>query len=130
MRRNAYFPRMTTTSHTHTTIYRVLGSDEWAEALSTGQYAGAPHDIADGFIHFSTIDTLAATLALHYAKRGGLRLLHVPVESVADKLKWEPARGGTLFPHLYDVLSVEHVERVDDLALDDDEVHILPEDMR
>src|SRR5690606_28872369 len=119
---------MTNTSHTM--IYRVLGSDEWAEALATGHYAGAPHDIADGFIHFSTIDTLAETLALHYPKRGGLRLLHVPVEAIDDKLKWEPARGGTLFPHLYDELLVEHVARVDDLKLDDNEVHILPEDLR
>ena len=111
-------------------IYRVLGSDEWAEALATGEYAGAPHDIADDFIHFSTIDTLAETLALHYPKRGGLRLLHVPVEAVDDRLKWEPARGGTLFPHLYDALSVEHVARVDDLKLDDNEVHILPVDLR
>ncbi|MEQ8392171.1 MAG: DUF952 domain-containing protein [Thalassospira sp.] len=113
-----------------TTIFRVLGSDEWATALATGKYDGAAHDKADGFIHFSTRDTLAATLALHYAKRTGLRLLHVTVASVRDKLKWEPARGGTLFPHLYDVLSVEHVTRVDELPLDDNGVHILPEDLR
>lgn len=112
------------------TIYRVLGSDEWAKALSTGQYDGAPHDIADGFIHFSTRDTLAATLALHYAGRDGLKLLHVPVAPIRNRLKWEPARGGTLFPHLYDVLSVEYVTRVDDLRLDDAGVHILPEELR
>ncbi|MCC9623918.1 DUF952 domain-containing protein [Thalassospira sp. MA62] len=111
-------------------IYRVLGSDEWADAQATGQYAGAPHDIADGFIHFSTQDTLAATLALHYSKRDGLKLLHVPVAPIEDKLKWEPARGGTLFPHLYDVLSVDLVTRVDDIGLDANGVHILPDDLR
>lgn len=122
---------MTNTPHTkHTTIYRVLGSDEWAQALSSGQYDGAAHDRADGFIHFSTGDTLAATLALHYAGRDHLKLLRVPVAPIADKLKWEPARGGTLFPHLYDVLSVEYVAHVDDVRLDDDGVHILPEDLR
>ena len=118
------------TNTTDTTIYRVLGSDEWAQALSDGQYDGAPHDIADGFIHFSTGDTLAATLALHYAGRDHLKLLRVPVAPIADKLKWEPARGGTLFPHLYDVLAVAHVTRVDDLPLDANGVHILPEDLR
>ena len=118
------------TNTTDTTIYRVLGSDEWAQALSAGQYDGAPHDIADGFIHFSTGDTLAATLALHYAGRDHLKLLRVPVEPIADKLKWEPARSGTLFPHLYDVLSVEYVTRVDDVRLGDDGVHVLPEELR
>lgn len=119
---------MTNTSHE--TIYRVLGADEWAQALASGKYDGAAHDIADGFIHFSTRDTLAATLALHYSKRDGLKLLHVPVAPVEAKLKWEPARGGTLFPHLYDALSVSHVTRVDDLALDENGVHILPQDLR
>ncbi len=118
------------TNTEHEIIYRVLGSDEWAEALASGQYAGAPHDIADGFIHFSTIDTLASTLALHYTKRDGLKLLHVPVAPIKAKLKWEPARGGTLFPHLYDVLGVAHVTRVDDLPLDANGVHILPEDLQ
>jgi uncharacterized protein (DUF952 family) len=119
---------MTDTSHE--TIYRVLGSDEWAEALASGQYDGAAHDIADGFIHFSTRETLAATLALHYAGRDHLKLLRVPVAAIAAKLKWEPARGGTLFPHLYDVLSVEHVGKVDEIRLDENNVHILPEDLR
>jgi|TARA_R110001583_G_scaffold194956_1_gene367904 uncharacterized protein (DUF952 family) len=111
-------------------IYRVLGSDEWAEALSHGEYLGAPHDVADGFIHFSTRDTLAATLALHYAGRDHLKLLHVPVAPIAQHLKWEPARGGTLFPHLYARLSVQDVFRVDDVRLDENGVHILPEDLR
>ncbi|NIY76980.1 DUF952 domain-containing protein [Thalassospira sp. HF15] len=118
------------TNTTDETIYRVLGSDEWAEALSAGQYDGAPHDIADGFIHFSTQDTLAATLALHYAGRDHLKLLRVPIAPIAAKLKWEPARGGTLFPHLYDVLSVEHVTKVDEIRLDENGVHILPKDLR
>lgn len=110
-------------------IYRVLGSDEWASALSAGQYEGAPHDVADGFIHFSTGETLAATLALHYAGRDHLKLLSVPVGPIEDRLKWEPARGGTLFPHLYDVLKVSDVVRVDDVRLGEDGVHILPEDL-
>ncbi|MBC05976.1 DUF952 domain-containing protein [Thalassospira sp.] len=118
------------TNITDKTIYRVLGADEWAEAISVGQYNGAPHDIADGFIHFSTQDTLAATLALHYAGRDHLKLLHVPITPIEGKIKWEPARGGTLFPHLYDALAVEHVTRVDDIRLDPDGVHILPEDLR
>jgi len=111
-------------------IYRVLGSDEWAEALSHGEYLGAPDDVADGFIHFSTHDTLAATLALHYAGRDHLKLLHVPVAPIAQNIKWEPARGGTLFPHLYARLSVQDVFRVDDVRLDENGVHILPEDLR
>lgn len=118
------------TKTTDDMIYRVLGSDEWAEALSAGQYDGAPHDIADGFIHFSTHDTLAATLALHYAGRDHLKLLRVPVAPIAAKIKWEPARGGTLFPHLYDVLSVKHVTKVDEIRLDENGVHILPQDLR
>lgn len=112
------------------TIYRVLGSDEWAKAVALGEYQGAPHDIADGFIHFSTGETLAATLALHYAGRDHLKLLHVPVAPIEAYIKWEPARGGTLFPHLYANLKVADVFRVDDVNLDENGVHILPEDLR
>lgn len=82
-------------------IYKICGRDEWAGALKKGVYAGSSADLADGFIHFSTRAQLAGTAARHFAGRRDLVLAAVDPDSLGSALKWEPARGGDLFPHLY-----------------------------
>ena len=107
-------------------IYRVLDRDAWRAARIAGRYAGAAHDRHDGFIHFSCADTLAETLALHYARRADQVLLEVPARRLGEALRWEPSRGGRPFPHLYAALPVAAVEKVHDLPLGPDGIHILP----
>lgn len=107
-------------------IYRVLPRRDWDAARAAGHYHGAEHDRADGYLHFSTADTLAETLALHYGGQEDLVLLSVPVAPLAAALRWEPARGGTLFPHLYAPLDVTLVRAVDPLPLERDGRHRLP----
>lgn len=83
------------------TIYKILTSGQWAELLTRGESAGAPVDLADGFIHFSTAAQVRETAARHFAGQSGLELLAFDTGALGSGLKWEPSRGGDLFPHLY-----------------------------
>ena len=82
-------------------IYKVCSAADWTEAKRVGTYRGSPDDLRDGFIHFSTAAQLAETLARHFAGRGDLVLVAVDAGHLGTTLKWEPSRGGALFPHLY-----------------------------
>jgi uncharacterized protein (DUF952 family) len=81
-------------------IYKILRAEEWAELERAGETAGAPIDVADGYIHFSTADQVAETAAKHFAGVEGLVLAAFEAERLTP-LRWEPSRGGALFPHLY-----------------------------
>ena len=107
-------------------IYHMCQKATWEEAAETGEYSGSALDLADGFIHFSTADQVKKTAALHLAGVTGLVLLTVPVEVVADALKWEPSRDGVLFPHLYRSLKIDEAVDVTDLELDTKRRHIFP----
>ncbi len=87
-------------------IYKVVTTAQWREAETTGAFAGAPVDLADGYIHFSTAEQLEGTLAKHFAGQTNLLLIIVEAAAFGDALKWEPSRGGQLFPHLYAPLPV------------------------
>ncbi|MBY0430108.1 MAG: DUF952 domain-containing protein [Rhodospirillales bacterium] len=99
---------------------------EWAEAARGGHYGGSSQDAADGFIHFSTADQLPGSAARHRAGQSGLCLLVVEAASLGAALRWEPSRGGELFPHLHDSLPVTKVVAVYDLPLDEDGRPLLP----
>ncbi len=85
-------------------IYKIFRAPEWADLQAKGESTGAPVDVADGFVHFSTAAQAAGTAAKHFANEAGLMLLAVEADALGDALKWEPSRGGALFPHLYRVL--------------------------
>jgi uncharacterized protein (DUF952 family) len=85
-------------------IYKVLRPAEWAELEAAGRTLGAPVDRADGFVHFSTAEQLPGTLGKHFAGEAGLMLLAVDAEAAGAALRWEPSRGGALFPHLFRAL--------------------------
>ena len=107
------------------TIYKVLTEDAWRAAREAGVYEGSADDKRDGFIHFSTATQLAETLRKHFAGARDLVLLHV--SEPAEGLRWEPSRGGALFPHLYGSLPTAAVQRVEALTLDERGLHVLPE---
>ena len=100
-------------------IYKIFRAIEYAEFAARGQTSGAPIDVRDGFIHFSTADQAEVTASKHFAGESGLKLLGVESDSLEDALKWEPSRGGALFPHLYRDLKVEDVLFVRNLPLED-----------
>lgn len=107
-------------------IYKIMAATEWAAARAAGVYEGSAHDRRDGFIHFSTAAQAAETAAKHFAGQDGLVLLAVDATTLGEALKWEPSRGGALFPHLYGSLPVAAVVAIDELALDDSGSHRFP----
>lgn len=74
-----------------------------------GATAGAPVDLADGYIHFSTAEQLDVTLRKHFGEEDGLMLLACDASALSPELRWEQSRGGALFPHLYRPLRMEEV---------------------
>ncbi len=108
------------------TIYRIVAADVWQRAEQSGSFAGTEHDVRDGFIHFSTAEQVAETAARHYAGQTNLLLVTVSVMRLGSALRWEPSRGGALFPHLYADLPLIAVTRVDPLPLDANGVHLFP----
>ena len=87
------------------TIYKICTAAEWREAERAGAYRGSAVDRRDGFIHFSTAEQAAETAAKWFAGQRDLVLVAVDAEALGDRLKWEPSRGGALFPHLYGELA-------------------------
>jgi uncharacterized protein (DUF952 family) len=107
-------------------IYHICRREEWAAAEAAGHYGGSSQDRDDGFIHFSAAGQVAASAAKHRAGQEGLVLLTVEAAALGDALRWEPSRGGALFPHLYGPLPLAAVRRVDDLSLGRDGRHVFP----
>ena len=106
-------------------IYKICSVHLWQQAKKAGQFTGAPVDIEDGFIHFSTADQMKETAEKHFHGQTDLQLLQVDVTDL--NIVWEASRGGQLFPHLYDVLPLSAVVRVWDLQLDENHKHLFPE---
>ena len=99
-------------------IYKILPRAEWDAAVAAGRFLGSGIDLADGYIHFSDAGQKDETLRLHFAGKTGLVLVAVEAEALGEALKWEPSRGGSLFPHLYGPLPVHlahSVEPIPDL---------------
>lgn len=82
-------------------IYKILRAAEWRDLEAAGESAGAPVDRADGFIHLSTAAQVEETARRHFAGEDGLWLLAFKAPALGEALRWEPSRGGQLFPHLY-----------------------------
>jgi uncharacterized protein (DUF952 family) len=102
-------------------IYKILSVAEWGSARRAGTFAGSAVDRADGYIHFSTAAQARETAAKHFAGQTDLLLLTVdPRRCPAESLRWEPSRGGALFPHLYAALDIVCVIAVDELPLGED----------
>lgn len=95
--------------------------------MATGEYRGSADDERDGFIHFSTAGQLAETAAKHFAKQTDLMLVAVDGDALSGKLKWEPSRGGGLFPHLYAALPLFAVRWSRPLPDELDGRRLLPE---
>lgn len=108
-------------------IYKICSAEEWERARAAGVFTGSPVDIADGYIHFSTADQAPETLRRHFAGRDGLVLVAVDADALGDALRWEPSRGGDLFPHLYAPLPVSAAAAVVEIEEDGAGGHVMPE---
>jgi len=107
-------------------IYKICPRELWEEAEAAGRFDGAPVDLADGFIHFSTAGQAVETAAKHFAGQDDLVLVAVDPMLLGDALKYEVSRGGALFPHLYAPLDPAMVASVRPLPLGGDGNHLFP----
>jgi uncharacterized protein (DUF952 family) len=101
-------------------VYKIAVRTEWQAALAAGRFDGAAIDLRDGYIHLSTADQAPETARLHFAGQAGLVLLQLDTGALGASLKWEPSRGGQLFPHLYGALDCTLVEAVTEIELGPD----------
>jgi uncharacterized protein (DUF952 family) len=108
-----------------TLIYKICPRALWQEAKRDGVFRGAPVDRADGYIHFSTAQQVRETAARHFAGQSDLVLVAVEAAALGSELKWEPSRGGALFPHLHGSLALDAVRWVEELPLGHDG-HVFP----
>jgi uncharacterized protein (DUF952 family) len=124
------------------TLYRIVSLADWESACAAGAFRGTAHDERDGYIHLSAAHQVLETAAKHYAGKPDLLLLYVRAELLGQlleahgssageqdqgPLRWEVSRGGDLFPHLYGVLPVAAVTRVERLPLGADGKHLFPQ---
>ncbi len=107
-------------------IYKICPNALWRAAERDGVFKGAAIDLSDGYIHLSTADQVEETAAKHFAGQNDLVLVSVDADRLGESLKWEPSRGGALFPHLYGDLTLAAVTRVIPLPLGPDGRHVFP----
>lgn len=107
-------------------VFKIVPAALWHEAEAAGRFTGAGVDVADGFIHFSTAAQIRDTAAKHFAGVTGLLLAAVDTGAIAAALRWEPSRGGDLFPHLYESLPIAAVRWTAPLPLGGDGRHDFP----
>ncbi len=110
-----------------TLIYKIAPRALWDKAEGEGAFAGASIDVADGYIHFSTAAQAKETAARHFAGQGDLVLAAIDAGALGEALRWEPSRGGQLFPHLHAPLPLSAVRWVKELPLGADGIHRFPE---
>ncbi|QFU15541.1 DUF952 domain-containing protein [Microvirga thermotolerans] len=108
-------------------IYKICSEPLWKAAEAEKVFRGAPVDSQDGYIHFSTAAQVRETAARHFAGQDGLVLVAVDEERLGEALRYEPSRGGDLFPHLYALLPLSAVLWVKPLPLGDDGRHVFPD---
>jgi uncharacterized protein (DUF952 family) len=106
-------------------IFKIFRTDEWQNLRTQGQTTGAPIDVADGYIHFSTATQAAETAAKHFAGQDGLFLIAAETDALGHELEWEVSRGDALFPHLYREMTLGDVVWAQPLPLEDG-VHQFP----
>ncbi len=109
-----------------TTIYKICSEELWREAERTGSFRGAPVDLADGFIHFSTASQVEETAEKHFRGQDGLLLVAIDEGALGNDLRYEVSRGGALFPHLHARLDPKAVKWVKPLPLGRSGTHLFP----
>jgi uncharacterized protein (DUF952 family) len=108
-------------------VFKLVDRPSWDAVPASGSFAGSAVDARDGFIHFSAASQVQETARRYFAGQPDLLLVAVDTAALGDALRWEPSRGGELFPHLYGQLPRSAVRWVADLTLDAAGQHLFPE---
>jgi beta-hydroxylase len=99
--------------------YKILTAGQWAAWQAAGRFTGAPIDIEDGYIHLSAADQVAETAEKHFAGLRELVLVEVDLTMLGEDVRWEPSRGGQLFPHVYGVIPLAAVTKASPIDIED-----------
>lgn len=110
-------------------VFKILTADQWAHALEQGEFTGSSDDMRDGFIHLSAADQVEGTAARHFRGQPDLVLVAFECGRLGTTLRWEPSRGGALFPHLYGPLPVSAALWHIPLPLGSDGFPLVPGDL-
>lgn len=108
-------------------IYKICPKALWQQTEEVGSFAGSPVDIHDGYIHFSTSKQVKETASKHFAGQSDLLLIAIDADALGSALRYEPSRGGGLFPHLYEPLALSAVLWIKPLPLGSDGHHVFPD---
>ena len=111
-------------------VYKIASCAVFDASAAVGTFAGMPIDLKDGYVHFSAAAQLAETLRLHFAGQGDLVVFSVRSHDLGTGLRWEPSRGGQLFPHLYGALPMSAVAERANIAVAADGGVTLPDWVR
>lgn len=106
--------------------FKILTREQWERFRADGVFSGAPVDLADGYIHLSARDQVTETVAKHFAGQDDLILAMVDLVALGETVKWEPSRGGALFPHIYGPLPQAAVTTTAKIRLAPDGKHVFP----
>ena len=106
-------------------LYHLARRADWQSAEPSGLYQGSADDKRDGFLHFSTAEQVVESAARHRTGEADVLLVVVP-EAAVESWRWEPARSGALFPHLYGALPLKAVVAIHELPLGPDGRHVFP----
>lgn len=110
-------------------LYKIVAREEWLAAVATGLYLGSSDDVRDGFIHLSASHQVRGTAEKYFQGQTDLLLVSVDGARLGEALKWEPSRGGDLFPHVYGPLPTSAAVSYVDLPLNAEGLPILPVDL-
>jgi uncharacterized protein (DUF952 family) len=110
-----------------TVIYKIIAHDLWRQYVGAVEFPGSPVDLQDGFIHFSTAAQVRETAVRHFHGQDDLVLLAINADVLP--LRWEPSRGGDLFPHLYAPLPLDAVLGLEPLSLGADGIPVIPDEV-
>ena len=113
----------------HQFVFKVAPRAAWDAACRAGTFEGSADDLRDGYIHLSSREQLAGTLAKHFNGQDDLVLIQFETRALGEALRWEVSRGGQLFPHLYAALPTGHAIAIRALQLSNDGVPVVPEDI-
>jgi uncharacterized protein (DUF952 family) len=108
-------------------IYKICPAALWGSAIASGVFRGSPVDLADGYIHFSTLAQVRETADRHFAGQGNLVIIAFEEETLGDGLRYEAARGGQMFPHLFGTLDPHLALWAEPLPLGADGRHVFPD---
>ncbi len=81
-------------------IFHITTSHDWEASKTADDFVPADFH-REGFIHCCTAAQLPGVIERYFQGKSGLVLLTLDEPKLSAALKFEPATGGELFPHLY-----------------------------